>query len=313
MIRRSKLAAGLLAAHPAPAPKRCQRPRSASGNERCARGGTRKFWRWVAWNTELIPCPISNSYVADGLKASEIKSMLDGGVRATINSDDPAYFSGYLNENLIAVQGAAQLSRDEIVQLARNAFTVSWSARGGRQGPVPGRARRVRRDACLSRFLANEEGSVMTTGANFTDEEWGTMQKGVTGAGMLVSLSDRDFTDSFGEASALAKYLGGQRENGETEFVRALVNVHGTRFGMTGSAEKVKTETLGALRSAESQPLLRRRRTSRAPTAGSSSVSRRPSPRRKAESKPARPPRSTQSRRPWARSEPARVTRHEHV
>ena len=49
----------------------------------------------------------------------------------------------------------------------------------------------------------------MATKADFTEDEWKTMQKGVTGAGMLVSVSDRDFTDSFGEASALAKYLGG--------------------------------------------------------------------------------------------------------
>jgi adenosine deaminase len=76
----------------------------------------------------LTVCPISNRYVTDGLKASEIKSMLDQGVRATINSDDPAYFPGYMNENLIAVQGAVQLTRDAIMQLARNAFTVSWLA-----------------------------------------------------------------------------------------------------------------------------------------------------------------------------------------
>jgi adenosine deaminase len=47
-------------------------------------------------------------------------------VRATINSDDPAYFPGYMNENLIAVHEAVSMTRDEIVQLARNAFTVSW-------------------------------------------------------------------------------------------------------------------------------------------------------------------------------------------
>jgi adenine deaminase len=76
----------------------------------------------------LTVCPISNSYVADGLKAGEIKTMLGEGVRATINSDDPAYFLGYVNENFIAVQQAVQLSRDEIVQLARNAFSISWLA-----------------------------------------------------------------------------------------------------------------------------------------------------------------------------------------
>jgi adenosine deaminase len=76
----------------------------------------------------LTVCPISNRYVTGGLKAGEIKSMLDQGVRATINSDDPAYFGGYMNENFAAVQEAVNLTRAEIVQLARNAFTVSWLA-----------------------------------------------------------------------------------------------------------------------------------------------------------------------------------------
>ena len=82
----------------------------------------------------LTVCPISNSYVTDSLKAEEIRSLIDAGVRATINSDDPAYFPGYMNENLIAVQEAVQLTRDEIVQLARNAFTVSWLPREDRDG-----------------------------------------------------------------------------------------------------------------------------------------------------------------------------------
>ena len=77
----------------------------------------------------LTVCPISNSYVTDGFKAREIKSLLDAGVRATINSDDPAYFPGYMNENFIAVHEAVPMTRNEILQLARNAFTVSWLAR----------------------------------------------------------------------------------------------------------------------------------------------------------------------------------------
>jgi hypothetical protein len=76
----------------------------------------------------LTVCPISNGYVTDGLKAGEVKMLLDHGVRATVNSDDPAYFSGYMNENFVALQEAVHLTRDEIVQLARNAFTVSWLA-----------------------------------------------------------------------------------------------------------------------------------------------------------------------------------------
>jgi hypothetical protein len=51
----------------------------------------------------------------------------------------------------------------------------------------------------------------VATRQDFTDEEWATLQKGLGGSGALVSVSDRDFTDTFGEASALAKYLAGQQ------------------------------------------------------------------------------------------------------
>jgi adenine deaminase len=86
----------------------------------------------------LTVCPISNSYVTDGLKAAELKSLLDGGVRATVNSDDPAYFPGYMNENLLAVERAAQLTQDEILQLARNAFSISWLPREDRDEYLDG-------------------------------------------------------------------------------------------------------------------------------------------------------------------------------
>jgi adenosine deaminase len=74
----------------------------------------------------LTVCPISNSYVAGGLKARELKTMLDHGMRATVNSDDPAYFPGYVGENLAAAQGAVGLTREEVAQLERNAFSVAW-------------------------------------------------------------------------------------------------------------------------------------------------------------------------------------------
>ena len=89
----------------------------------------------------------------------------------------------------------------------------------------------------------------MATKADFTEDEWKTMQKGVTGAGMLVSVSDRDFTDTFGEASALAKYLGSQRETGASDLIRELAHAKGTGFGFTDSPQEVETETLAALRS----------------------------------------------------------------
>jgi adenosine deaminase len=71
-------------------------------------------------------CPISNSYVSDGTKADAIKTMLDKRILVTVNSDDPAYFPGYMTENLVTAQQEASLTGEEIVQLVRNAFTASW-------------------------------------------------------------------------------------------------------------------------------------------------------------------------------------------
>ncbi len=76
----------------------------------------------------LTVCPISNRYVTGDLKGHELKAMLERGMRVTVNSDDPAYFPGYVNENLLAVQAAVDLTRDEIIQLSRNAFTITWLA-----------------------------------------------------------------------------------------------------------------------------------------------------------------------------------------
>ena len=90
----------------------------------------------------------------------------------------------------------------------------------------------------------------MATKADFTEDEWKTMQKGVTGAGMLVSAGDRDFTDSFGEAGALAKYLGAQREDSESPFIRELAAIRGSGFGFTTSQQEVEVETVEALHSA---------------------------------------------------------------
>jgi adenosine deaminase len=74
----------------------------------------------------LTVCPISNRYVAADLKAKQIAKMLDLGLKVTVNSDDPAYFLGYMNENLIATQQAVDLSREQLTQLAINAIEGSW-------------------------------------------------------------------------------------------------------------------------------------------------------------------------------------------
>jgi adenosine deaminase len=74
----------------------------------------------------LTNCPISNSFVSDGTKAREIRALYEQGVLVTVNSDDPAYFPGYVADNLAVLQREANLGRDEVVQLVRNSFTISW-------------------------------------------------------------------------------------------------------------------------------------------------------------------------------------------
>jgi adenosine deaminase len=74
----------------------------------------------------LTVCPISNRWVAGDLKAIQIKRMLDLGLRVTVNSDDPAYFGGYVTDNLIAAQEAAGLKEAELLRLQRNAIEIAW-------------------------------------------------------------------------------------------------------------------------------------------------------------------------------------------
>lgn len=74
--------------------------------------------------TCLTVCPLSNLKlcVVDDMTAHPLKTMLDAGLLATVNSDDPSYFGGYVNANYTAVADALDLSRDELVTLARNSF-----------------------------------------------------------------------------------------------------------------------------------------------------------------------------------------------
>lgn len=88
--------------------------------------------RLVAEAVPLTVCPLSNLKlcVVDELPAHPLKRMLRLGLKATINSDDPAYFGGYLAENWISTAHALGLTRDELVTLARNSFTGSFLSPG---------------------------------------------------------------------------------------------------------------------------------------------------------------------------------------
>lgn len=91
----------------------------------------------------------------------------------------------------------------------------------------------------------------MARKADFTSEEWESLQRGVTGAGLLVSLSDRSFFDTFKEAGALAKHIAEAKQSSSSELVRELADIHGTGFGLTSSPDAVENATVEALASAK--------------------------------------------------------------
>jgi len=75
----------------------------------------------------LTVCPLSNLRlrVVNDLAKHPLRRMMDKGLRVTVNSDDPAYFGGYVNENYRAVSEALGLKRDEIVAIVRNGIHAS--------------------------------------------------------------------------------------------------------------------------------------------------------------------------------------------
>ncbi|MDY0914034.1 adenosine deaminase [Rathayibacter festucae] len=75
----------------------------------------------------LTCCPLSNSFVSSDSKAPEMRALLERGVRVTVNSDDPAYFGGYIADNYAALADAG-FTRDELVRLARNSVLGSWAS-----------------------------------------------------------------------------------------------------------------------------------------------------------------------------------------
>ena len=84
--------------------------------------------RLAAEGMTLTVCPLSNLKlcVVEDLTAHPLRTMLDAGLAATVNSDDPSYFGGYVGANYLAVADALDLSKDELVTLARNSFTGSF-------------------------------------------------------------------------------------------------------------------------------------------------------------------------------------------
>lgn len=84
--------------------------------------------RLARTGTPLTVCPLSNLKLGSvrDMKSHPLREMLARGLMVTVNSDDPAYFGGYLNENYQAVQAALGLSRAALHRLARNSFEASF-------------------------------------------------------------------------------------------------------------------------------------------------------------------------------------------
>lgn len=80
----------------------------------------------------LTLCPLSNLKlgVVKRLEEHPLKFMMERGLLVTVNSDDPAYFGGYVNENYMAIQNALGLTLDQIVTLAKNSFEASFLNEG---------------------------------------------------------------------------------------------------------------------------------------------------------------------------------------
>ncbi|GER03551.1 hypothetical protein JCM17846_12330 [Iodidimonas nitroreducens] len=96
----------------------------------------------------LTLCPLSNLKlcVIDDLGDQPVKALLEKGVQVMLNSDDPAYFGGYLNENYLAVARALDLSAADIERLARNSF----------KGSFLDEAAKARHDAAIDAFMATQ-------------------------------------------------------------------------------------------------------------------------------------------------------------
>jgi adenine deaminase len=84
--------------------------------------------RLAAEHMPLTVCPLSNVKlgVFPNMAQHNLKRLLDRGLNVTVNSDDPAYFGGYIVDNYVAAQKALGLTRDDVVALARNSFAASF-------------------------------------------------------------------------------------------------------------------------------------------------------------------------------------------
>ncbi len=106
--------------------------------------------RLAAERMTLTVCPLSNLKLClvDDLKEHPLRKMLQAGLKATVNSDDPSYFGGYINDNYIQTAEALDLTQGELAELARNSFT----------GAFVDRIRRAELLRSLDKYVSGQDG-----------------------------------------------------------------------------------------------------------------------------------------------------------
>jgi adenosine deaminase len=92
--------------------------------------------RLVAEQIPLTVCPLSNVKlgVFPRMEDHNLKRLLDAGLCVTVNSDDPAYFGGYILQNYLVAQSALGLTRADLTRLARNSITASFLPQETKRG-----------------------------------------------------------------------------------------------------------------------------------------------------------------------------------
>jgi hypothetical protein len=87
----------------------------------------------------------------------------------------------------------------------------------------------------------------MAVKEDFSEEEWNTLHRALTGSGMWVAISERGFTSTFKETNAMAKFLAHESKEASTTLVRDLAATKGTGWSVSASPEELRQGTLAAL------------------------------------------------------------------
>ncbi len=84
--------------------------------------------------------------------------------------------------------------------------------------------------------------------ADFSDEEWNTLHRALTGSGMWVAISERGFSSTFKETGAMASFMAHESKESSSQLVRDLASTKGTGWSVSSSSEELRQGTLAAIK-----------------------------------------------------------------